>query len=33
MVLEIRYQGKRINPGILLPKTKKIDLVLGNGRK
>jgi beta-lactam-binding protein with PASTA domain len=33
MVLEIRYQGKRINPGILLPKTTKIDLVLGNGRK
>tara|TARA_B100000768_G_scaffold145534_1_gene138403 strand:- start:209 stop:676 length:468 start_codon:yes stop_codon:yes gene_type:complete len=33
MVLEIRYQGKKINPGISLPKTTKIDLVLGNGRK
>ncbi|MFQ3340450.1 MAG: beta-lactam-binding protein with PASTA domain [Flavobacteriaceae bacterium] len=33
MVLEIRYQGNKINPGILLPKTTKIDLVLGNGRR
>jgi len=33
MVLEIRYQGKKIAPGILLPKTSKIDLVLGNGKR
>ena len=33
MVLEIRYKGKKINPGISLPKTTKIDVVLGNGRK
>tara|TARA_B100000767_G_scaffold274685_1_gene308499 strand:- start:3287 stop:3835 length:549 start_codon:yes stop_codon:yes gene_type:complete len=32
MVLEIRYQGNRIEPGIVLPKTSKIDLVLGNGK-
>ena len=31
MVLEIRYEGKRIAPGSVLPKTTKIDLVLGNG--
>lgn len=33
MVLEIRYQGEKIAPGILLPKTSKIDLVLGNGKR
>ena len=33
MVLEIRYQGKKIEPGIILPKTSKIDLVLGNGKR
>ena len=33
MVLEIRYKGKKIAPGILLPKTSKIDLVLGNGKR
>jgi len=33
MVLEIRYKGNRIEPGIVLPKTSKIDLVLGNGKR
>ena len=33
MVLEIQYQGEKIEPGILLPKTSKIDLVLGNGKR
>jgi hypothetical protein len=33
MVLEIRYKGNKIEPGILLPKTTKIDLVLGNGKR
>ncbi|MGB2085754.1 MAG: PASTA domain-containing protein [Flavobacteriaceae bacterium] len=33
MVLEIRYQGKKIQPGTTLPKTSKIDLVLGNGKR
>ena len=33
MVLEIRYQGNKIEPGIVLPKTSKIDLVLGNGKR
>ena len=28
MVLEIRYQGEKIAPGMVLPKTSKIDLVL-----
>ncbi|MEK9613022.1 MAG: hypothetical protein VW080_03750 [Flavobacteriaceae bacterium] len=32
MVLEIQYLGKKIEPGILLPKASKIDLVLGNGK-
>ena len=31
MILEIRYQGKIIAPGSVLPKTTKIDLILGNG--
>jgi hypothetical protein len=33
MVLEIRFQGNKIEPGTLLPKTSKIDLVLGNGKR
>lgn len=33
MVLEIRYQGEKIEPGVILPKTSKIDLVLGNGKR
>ena len=33
MVLEVRFDGKKILPGELLPKTSKIDLVLGNGKK
>jgi beta-lactam-binding protein with PASTA domain len=33
MVLEIRHQGEKIKPGRILPKTSKIDLVLGNGKR
>ncbi|MDA9571982.1 PASTA domain-containing protein [Flavobacteriaceae bacterium] len=33
MVLEIAHRGKLITPGTLLPKTSKIDLVLGNGKR
>lgn len=33
MVLEIRYLGEPIEPGTLLQKTTKIDLVLGNGKR
>jgi beta-lactam-binding protein with PASTA domain len=33
MVLEIRYKGEKIAPGMILPKTSKIDLVLGNGKR
>lgn len=33
MVLEIQFQGEKITPGISLPKTSKIDLVLGNGKR
>ena len=33
MVLEIRYEGEKIKPGMVLPKTSKIDLVLGNGKR
>lgn len=33
MVLEIRYNGEKIKPGTVLPKTSKIDLVLGNGKR
>jgi beta-lactam-binding protein with PASTA domain len=33
MVLEIRHEGKKINPGHSLQQRKKIDLVLGNGKK
>lgn len=32
MVLEIRHQGKKIKPGVELPRTTAIDLVLGNGK-
>ena len=33
MVLEVMHNGKIIEPGVLLPKTTKIDLVLGNGKR
>ena len=33
MVLEVLHDGKIIEPGVLLPKTTKIDLVLGNGKR
>ena len=33
MVLEIRHQGKKIEPGQALQQRKKIDLVLGNGKR
>lgn len=33
MVLKIRYRGKPLEPGTLLQKTAKIDLVLGNGKR
>ena len=33
MVLEIRYLGEPIEPGTLLQKTTRIDLVLGNGKR
>ncbi|MDG2109257.1 MAG: hypothetical protein P8J71_04865 [Flavobacteriaceae bacterium] len=33
MVLEIFHMGNQINPGVLLPKTSTIDLVLGNGKR
>lgn len=33
MVLEMRYRGEKIEPGLALPKTAKIDLVLGNGKR
>ena len=33
MVLEVIHDGKIIEPGVLLPKTTKIDLVLGNGKR
>lgn len=32
MVLEVRHNGKKIEPGVELPKTTTIDLVLGNGK-
>lgn len=32
-VLAVRHKGQRIKAGDLLPKTSKIDLVLGNGRR
>ena len=33
MVLEMRYKGDPIEPGVLLQKTAEIDLVLGNGKR
>jgi eukaryotic-like serine/threonine-protein kinase len=33
MVLKMMYGGKEIKPGEMLPKTSKIDLVLGNGKR
>ncbi len=33
MVLEMRYNGEKIQSGMVLPKTSKIDLVLGNGKR
>ena len=33
MVLEMQYNGEKIQPGMVLPKTSKIDLVLGNGKR
>ena len=32
-VIEVRYKGEKINPGTMLEKTTKIDLVLGNGKQ
>ena len=33
MVLGLKHEGKRLNAGDMLPKTSKIDLVLGNGNR
>lgn len=33
MVLKMMFDGKEIKPGEMLPKTSKIDLVLGNGNR
>ena len=33
MVLEVMHNGNKIEPGVLLPKTTRIDLVLGNGKR
>lgn len=33
MVLEIRFEEKKISPGASVPRTSKIDLVLGNGKR
>ncbi|WP_166965784.1 PASTA domain-containing protein [Yeosuana marina] len=33
MVLKMMFKGKEIQPGDMLPKTSKIDLVLGNGNR
>ncbi len=33
MVLEIRFEGRKIMPGDILSKASKIDLVLGNGKR
>lgn len=33
MVIQILYDQKEINPGVLIPKKSKIDLVLGNGNR
>jgi beta-lactam-binding protein with PASTA domain len=32
MVLQLRYKGEAIIPGVKVPKTSPIDLVLGNGK-
>ncbi|WP_432671271.1 PASTA domain-containing protein [Flavobacterium sp. SM2513] len=32
MVLEMRYKGRKLNPGDKIPKASKIDLVLGDGK-
>ena len=32
-VLDIKYNGVSIKPGVMLEKTSKIDLVLGNGKR
>ncbi|MDO5608049.1 MAG: PASTA domain-containing protein [Capnocytophaga sp.] len=32
MVLEIKYKGQKVNPGDMLVKTSKVDLVCGNGK-
>lgn len=32
-VLDVKFQGSSIQPGTKLPKTSKIDLVLGNGNR
>lgn len=33
IVLKMLHEGKEIQPGTMLPKTSKIDLVLGNGNR
>ena len=33
MVLKMMFEEKEIKPGEMLPKTSKIDLVLGNGNR
>ncbi|WP_298425323.1 PASTA domain-containing protein [uncultured Kordia sp.] len=33
MVLGIQYKGKPIKPGQTLPKTSKVELILGNGKR
>ena len=33
MVLGIQYKGKPIEPGERLPKTSKLELILGNGKR
>lgn len=33
MVLDMSFEGEKIKPGDMLPKTSKIDLVLGNGTR
>ncbi|MBC3757378.1 PASTA domain-containing protein [Hyunsoonleella sp. SJ7] len=33
IVLQLKYDGKTLNPGEKLSKTSKIDVVLGNGRR
>ena len=33
MVLALRFEGDEIDPGDKIPKSSKVDLVLGNGRR